>query len=103
MLQSLLNAWKLPDLRKRLLFTAFIIAMYRLGSFVPVPGIDLTAVKELVAGRRASSPSSTSSRAARSSGVAVFALGIMPYITASIIFQLLTRRDPAAGGAGQRG
>ena len=52
MFQSLLNAWRLPDLRKRLLFTAFIIAMYRLGSFIPVPGIDLAAIKEPVCRRR---------------------------------------------------
>ena len=50
MLQSLLNACRLPDLRKRLIFTAFIIAMYRLGSFIPVPGVDLQAIKDLVAG-----------------------------------------------------
>ena len=50
MFQSLLNAWRLPDLRKRLLFTALIIALYRLGSYIPVPGIDLAAIKDLFAG-----------------------------------------------------
>jgi preprotein translocase subunit SecY len=46
MLQSFLNAWRLPDLRKKLLFTAMIIAIYRLGCFIPVPGVDTKAVSE---------------------------------------------------------
>jgi preprotein translocase subunit SecY len=44
MFQSLLNAWKLPDLRKKLLFTALILAIYRLGCYLPVPGIDVKAL-----------------------------------------------------------
>jgi preprotein translocase subunit SecY len=89
MLQSLLNAWKLPDLRKRLLFTAFIIAMYRLGAFVPVPGIDLQAIQDLVAGGGVFAFLDLFAGGALER-VAVFALGIMPYITAQIIIQLLT-------------
>jgi len=89
MLQSLLNAWKLPDLRKRLIFTAFIIALYRLGSFVPVPGVDLAAVKGLVSGGGVFAFLDLFAGGALER-VAVFALGIMPYITASIILQLLT-------------
>ena len=93
MLQSLLNAWRLPDLRKKLLFTAMIIAIYRFGCFVPVPGIDVDAIKEmfntggvfdfynLFAGGGLER-------------VAIFAMGIMPYITASIIMQLLTMVIP---------
>lgn len=89
MFQSLLNAWRLPDLRKRLLFTAFIIALYRLGSFIPVPGVDLQAIKDLVAGGGVFAFLDLFSGGALER-VAVFALGIMPYITASIILQLLT-------------
>jgi preprotein translocase subunit SecY len=89
MLQSLLNAWKLPDLRKRLLFTAFIIAIYRFGSFIPVPGIDLGAIQNLVAGGGVFAFLDLFAGGALER-VAVFALGIMPYITASIIIQLLT-------------
>jgi len=93
MLQSLLNAWRLPDLRKKLLFTALIIAIYRLGCFIPVPGISVDAVKEmfntggvfdfynLFAGGGLER-------------VAIFAMGIMPYITASIIMQLLAMVIP---------
>ena len=47
MLQSFLNAWRLPDLRKKLLFTAMIIAIYRLGCYIPVPGVDVQAIKAL--------------------------------------------------------
>jgi preprotein translocase subunit SecY len=89
MFQSLLNAWKLPDLRKRLLFTAFIIAIYRFGSFIPVPGIDLGAIKSLMTGGGLFSFLNLFAGGALER-VAVFALGIMPYITASIIIQLLT-------------
>ena len=93
MLQSLLNAWRLPDLRKKLLFTALIIAIYRLGCYVPVPGVSVESIKEmfntggvfdfynLFAGGGLER-------------VAIFAMGIMPYITASIIMQLLTMVIP---------
>jgi preprotein translocase subunit SecY len=47
MFQSLLNAWKLPELRKKLLFTALIIAIYRLGCYVPVPGVDVQSINEM--------------------------------------------------------
>ena len=101
MLQSLLNAWRLPDLRKRLLFTAFIIAIYRLGCFIPVPGVDLEAIQDLFAAA-GSSTSSTCSPGGALERVAIFALGIMPYITASIIMQLLTMVIPQARGARRR-
>jgi preprotein translocase subunit SecY len=91
MLRSLKNMFKVPDLRNKILFTLFIIALYRVGSHVPVPGIDFSAVQKL-------------EESAKAGGVlgflnlfsggaltrfAVFGLGIMPYITASIIIQLL--------------
>ena len=89
--QSLANAWKLPDLRTKLLFTAGMIAIYRFGSYVPVPGIDLTALQKFFESGSAGVVGFLdlfSGGALRR--VAVFALGIMPYITASIIMQLLT-------------
>ena len=91
MLSSLRNMFKIPDLRNKIMFTLFVILLYRLGSNVTVPGIDFAAVQEL-------------QRSAERGGVlgflnlfsggaltqmAVFALGIMPYITSSIIMQLL--------------
>jgi preprotein translocase subunit SecY len=89
--QSLANAWKIPDLRTKLLFTAAMVAIYRFGSYVPVPGINLDALQKFFDEGGAGVVGFLdlfSGGALRR--VAVFALGIMPYITASIIMQLLT-------------
>ena len=107
MLQSLLNAWKLPDLRKKLLFTALIIAIYRLGCYIPVPGIDVESINEMfdTGGVFDFYDLFTGGGLQR---VAIFAMGIMPYITASIIMQLLTMVSPRLealmkeGPAGQK-
>ena len=87
MWQSLVNAWKLPDLRKKLLFTAMIIALYRLGCHIPVPGVDPGALRFTGGGVFDFMNLFTGGGLER---MALFALGIMPYITASIIMQLLT-------------
>jgi preprotein translocase subunit SecY len=89
--QSLANSWKIPELRKKLLFTAAMIGIYRFGAHVPVPGINLAALNNLFqngAGGVLGFLNLFSGGAL--SKVAIFALGIMPYITASIIMQLLT-------------
>src|SRR5213083_1529604 len=93
MFSWLSNAWRVPELRKRVLFTALILALYRLGSWIPAPGIDSAQIQNFF------------SSGGRSQGVfgllntfsgsalsrfSIFALGIMPYVTASIILQLLT-------------
>ena len=89
--QSLANAWKIPELRAKLLFTAAMLAIYRFGAHVPVPGIDTAALKKLFeqggAGVLGFLDLFSGGALAK---LAVFALGIMPYITASIIMQLLT-------------
>ena len=92
MLKAFLNAFRVPDLRNKILFTLFIIAIYRFGAHVPVPVVDFGVVSDAIddRARAGSSSSSTSSRAVRSGSMAVFGLGIMPYITSSIIMQLLT-------------
>ncbi len=89
--QSLANAWKLPELRTKLLFTAGLLAIYRFGAYVPVPGIDLAALQKFFeqGGNGVVGFLDLFSGGALRR-VAVFALGIMPYITASIIMQLLT-------------
>ncbi|NLE73668.1 MAG: preprotein translocase subunit SecY [Actinobacteria bacterium] len=102
MFQSLANAWKLPDLRKRLLFTALIIAIYRLGCYIPVPGIDLSALSELTTGGGVFAFMDLFVGGALER-VAVFALGIMPYITASIIFSLLTVVVPSLAALAKEG
>ena len=91
MLGSLKNIVKVPDLRGKILFTLFIICLYRLGSHVPVPGIDFDAVQRL---QEASKAGGVLGFLNLFSGgaltrFAVFGLGIMPYITSSIIVQLL--------------
>jgi preprotein translocase subunit SecY len=93
MLQSLLNAWRLPDLRKKLLFTALVIAIYRLGCYIPVPGINVESIKAMfqTGGVFDFYNLFTGGGLQR---VAIFAMGIMPYITASIIMQLLTMVIP---------
>jgi preprotein translocase subunit SecY len=93
MLRAFVNAFKIRDLRGKILFTLAIIAVYRLGSFIPIPGVDSGALRQLIdstqnAGGAAQLINLFSGGAFTQ--LAVFALGIMPYITASIIMQLLT-------------
>ena len=89
--ESFRNIWAIPDLRKRLIFTFAMLAVYRVGCFIPVPGVDAKVLLELMeqlgGGLLGFVNNFTGGSLAR---VAVFALGIMPYITASIILQLLT-------------
>jgi preprotein translocase subunit SecY len=87
----LLNAWRVPELRRRVLFTGFILAIYRFGSWVPAPGVDSEQIENYfsqqggtVLGLLNLFSGSALSR------FSVFALGIMPYVTASIIVQLMT-------------
>ena len=91
MLKAFLNAFRVPDLRNKILFTLFIIAVYRFGSHVPVPVVDL---KVLADAAKHSQNNFLSFINLFSGGglqrMAVFSLGIMPYITSSIIMQLLT-------------
>ncbi|MBM3255593.1 MAG: preprotein translocase subunit SecY [Candidatus Omnitrophica bacterium] len=100
MLSALVNSFKIPDLKRRLIITALLIAIYRIGCYVPTPGIDGSALAEFF------------NRIAKTQGgtlfgiinmfsggamerLTIFALGIMPYISASIILQLLTAVIPA--------
>src|SRR5689334_18797905 len=85
----LANAWRVPELRRRVLFTAGILAAYRLGSWVPAPGVDQSALQNLFNGGGILTLLNLFSGSALSR-FSLFALGIMPYVTASIIIQLLT-------------
>src|SRR3954454_509567 len=92
MLSWLANAWRVPELRRRVLFTAAMLAVYRFGSWIPAPGVDATALSGLFNGGVLGLLSLFSGGAlARFS---IFALGIMPYVTASIVIQLLTVAVP---------
>src|SRR2546429_8544460 len=85
----LANAWRVPELRRRVLFTAGILAVYRLGSWIPAPGVDQNSLQSLFNGGGILSLLNLFSGSALSR-FSLFALGIMPYVTASIIVQLLT-------------
>ena len=81
MLSSLVQAFKVPELRNKILFTLGILVLYRFGAYLPVPGIPFQAFADSFSQQ----------------GVSMFALGIMPYITASIIMQLMQGVIPAVG------
>jgi preprotein translocase subunit SecY len=85
----LANAWRVPEIRRRLLFTAGILAVYRLGSWIPAPGVDQNALQSLFGGGGILQLLNLFSGSALSR-FSLFALGIMPYVTASIIVQLMT-------------
>ena len=92
MLSTILSAFTVPEIRKKLAFTALLLALYRVGSHIPVPGVDVQAVKDAQSsfgGGGILNLLNTFSGGGLSR-IALFALGIMPYITASIILQLLT-------------
>ncbi|GGX34587.1 preprotein translocase subunit SecY [Streptomyces sp. WAC 01325] len=93
MLTAFARAFKTPDLRKKLLFTLAIIVVYRIGTHIPIPGVDYSAVQVCI--DQASTNTGLFGLVNMFSGgallqITIFALGIMPYITASIILQLLT-------------
>ena len=97
MLQTLQNAWKIPELRKKIIFTLFILLIYRVGNVIPVPYIDvatLTSYFDSVLSTTIFGLYNAMSGSAFSQAT-VFALGIQPYINASIIIQLLTIAIPA--------
>ena len=91
MLSTILSAFRVAEIRKKLAFTALLLALYRLGSHIPVPGVDVdavNAVQKQFGGGGVLNLLNTFSGGGLSR-IAIFALGIMPYITASIILQLL--------------
>ncbi|GGE00868.1 preprotein translocase subunit SecY [Paenibacillus nasutitermitis] len=90
MFKTVSNIWKVEDLRKRILFTLFILLVYRIGSFIPVPGVNKDVFKSVdQSGADLFGLLNTFSGGALFQ-FSIFAIGIMPYITASIIVQLLS-------------
>lgn len=93
MIEKIMTIFRIPDLKKKLLFTALFLVLYRLGSFVPVPGVDATALGAFFAGAAEKGNTLFGLLDLFVGGnferASVFALGIMPYITASIVLQLL--------------
>jgi preprotein translocase subunit SecY len=96
MFSWLANAWRVPELRRRVLFTAGILAVYRLGSWVPAPGIDQQAIQQYFNGAGGGILTLLNLFSGSAlSRFSLFALGIMPYVTASIILQLMTAVVPS--------
>ena len=98
MFSWLANAWRVPELRRRVLFTGFILAVYRLGSWIPAPGVDPESVQNYFSGRGDTILGFLDLFSGGAlSQFSLFALGIMPYITSSIILQLMTVVIPKLG------
>jgi len=92
LLQSIANIFKVPDLKRKVLFTTFLLVIYRLGSFIPTPGVNAAVLKQIFSSQQGAKTlfglydlfaGGNFSRAS------IFALGIMPYITSSIVIQML--------------
>ncbi|MBS3973664.1 MAG: preprotein translocase subunit SecY [Actinobacteria bacterium] len=107
MITAIANALRVPELRRKIIFTLVVLGLYRIGAHIPVPGVDIEAVRALVEGQAVLGLLNLFSGGALET-FAVFSLGIMPYITASIIMQLLRAVVPTLerwskeGETGQR-
>jgi preprotein translocase subunit SecY len=91
-MRTILNAFAVPDIRRKIAFTAAMLALYRLGAFIPAPGVDIDTIESLESNFTDQSILGFLNlfSGGSLSRLSLFALGIMPYITASIILQLLT-------------
>lgn len=98
MIETLKNAWRVAELRKKILYTLFIIFIFRLGSSIPVPFVDFAALSQVFAQQTAGGSLLSFMDVFTGGGLSnatIFAMGITPYINASIILQLLTVAIPA--------
>ena len=97
MFNTIKNAWRIPDLRKKMLFTLLIIVVFRFGSVIPVPFLDAAALSNLMkaAGENTALGYINMLTGGAFSYASLFAMGITPYINSSIIMQLLTIAIPA--------
>ena len=94
MLSTLRNAWKVPELKKRFLWTIFLVAIFRIGIHIPVPGIDTSYLSSMTNSDGLLGFYNLISGGALSK-FSIFALSVSPYINASIIMQLLTIAIPS--------
>src|SRR5258706_7490159 len=92
MMETLRNSLRVPEIRKKLAFTAAMLLLYRLGAYIPAPGVDISAVKSIESNFSGNNVLGFLNlfSGGSLSRLSLFALGIMPYITASIILQLMT-------------
>ncbi|MGD1001998.1 MAG: preprotein translocase subunit SecY [Candidatus Brocadiia bacterium] len=108
MLDTLANAFRIPELRRRILITVILLAICRVGVFIPVPGADIVALSRFFenAGRGGGAPLLNLANMFSGGGLqrcGLFALGVMPYISASIIFQLLVQVVPTLKKVSEEG
>ena len=94
MFKTLGNAWKIADLRKKILYTIFMLLIYRVGVIIPVPGVNASYVAESVGSYTALEFLNMMSGGGLEN-MSIFALGISPYLNASIVMNLLTIAIPA--------
>jgi preprotein translocase subunit SecY len=117
MFKTLINVFRVPELRNKVLFTLMMLAIYRIGFHIPIPGVDQDKFKEMAERQSHGNDTSAASRLANYVSIfsggslsqsTIFGLGVMPYISASIIFQLLATVVPSLeklqkeGQTGQR-
>ena len=108
MFSAFLNSWKIPELRKRILFTLGIIALYRVGSAIPCPGVNTAPLVEYFEDAQKNATGGFFGMATLLTGggmlrCSVFALGVIPYISGSIIMTLLTAVVPSLERLRQEG
>ncbi|WP_291633230.1 preprotein translocase subunit SecY [Clostridium sp.] len=94
MLSTLRNAWKIPDLRKRMIFTLLMVVIVRMGIFIPVPGVDASKLASLTSGGGTLFSFYDMLSGGAFGKFSIFAMGVGPYINASIIMQLLVIAIP---------
>ncbi|MBU3091380.1 preprotein translocase subunit SecY [Clostridium sp. CF011] len=94
MLSTLRNAWKVPDLKKRMIFTLLMVAIMRMGIYIPVPGVDASKLVDLTSNGGTLISFYDLMSGGALSKFSIFAMGVGPYITASIIMQLLVIAVP---------
>lgn len=94
MFKTLKNAWRVPDLKKKIIYTLFMFAIIRIGAHIPVPGVNASAMESLMAGDNNVLGLMDVVSGGAFKSMALFAMGVGPYINASIIMQLLTIAIP---------
>lgn len=103
MIKTIAQAWKIPDIRKKIVFTLLMLLVFRLGSNIPVPGIDRSILKDVFSGNTGLFGLFDLFSGGAFSNFTIFALSITPYVTASIILQLLTIAVPSLEALAKEG
>ncbi|HVI42396.1 MAG TPA: preprotein translocase subunit SecY [Anaerovoracaceae bacterium] len=103
MLKTIAQAWKIPDIRKKIVFTLLMLLVFRLGSNIPVPGIDRDILNQVFSGDTGLFGLFDLFSGGAFSNFTIFALSITPYVTASIIFQLLAIAVPSLEALAKEG